>query len=121
MAGELNHDNIFKAETTSQTHLEDDEGVGDAAIIRMFEFSANPEAFKQRTPTKQELFNYHHKQIEITLWGDGMKIMEEVNPRVTISKNKRKYRIFVGAKPQRGHILTERPKTLAQIAHNKPQ
>lgn len=48
-----------------------------------------------------------------------MKIMDEVNPRVTISKNKKKYRIFVGARPQKGHILTEVPKTLAQIAHQK--
>ncbi len=115
-----NWNDISKVETTSETHLEDDKGYGEAAIIRMFEFAANPEAFKQHTPTKQELFNYHHKQIEITLWGDGMKVIPEVTPRVTISKNKKKYRIFVGAKPMKGHILQEQPKTLSQIAHAKP-
>lgn len=101
----------------SETHLEDDAGEGEAAIIRMFEYGANPLAFSQHTPTKQELFNYHHKQIEITLWSDGLKIIPEVNPTVTINKDGSKYRIFVGAKAQKGHILSERPKTLTEIAH----
>ena len=112
-------DDISKIETESETHLEDDVGYGDAAIIRMFEFAANPVAFKQHTPTKQELFNYHYKQIELALWADGMKVLPEVNPKVTISKNKKKYRIFIGAVPMKGHILQERPQTLSQIAHKK--
>lgn len=105
--------------TESETHLEDDQGTGDVAIIRMFEFKINPESFRQFKPTQQELFNSHYKGIETLLWRDGMKVMPEVNPRVTLSKNKKKYRIFVGAKPMKGHILRETPKTLSEIAHSK--
>lgn len=114
-----NWNDISQIDTQSQTHLEDDKGTGDAAIIRMFEFAANPEAFKQHTPTRQELFNYHHKQIEITLWGDGMKVIPEVPPRLTINKAKTKYRIFVGAKPMKGNLLPYQPQTLSQIANPK--
>ena len=117
--GETKWDDISKVETQSETHLEDDVGYGDAAIVRMFEFAVNPEAFQQYTPTRQELFNYHYKQIEIALWGDGLKVMPDVNPTINMSKDKTKYRIFVGAKPMKGHILTERPRTLSQIAHSK--
>lgn len=118
MEGELTQwDDISKVEAQSETHLEDDMGTGGAAIIRMFEFSANPEAFHQHTPTRQELFNYHYKGIETLLWADGLKVIPEVNPKITINKAKTKYRIFVGAVPQKGHILREQPQTLGQIAH----
>lgn len=105
--------------TESDVHLEDDLGKGDAAIIRMFEFAANPEAFRMQIPTKQELFNHHLKQIEIMLWGDGLKVMDDVDPKVTVNKAKDKYRIFIGAKPQKGHILREQPRTLSQLAKNQ--
>lgn len=116
---ETNWNDISKVEAKSETHLEDDAGVGDAAIIRMFEFGANPQAFKEHLPTKQELFNHHLKQIEITLWQDGMKIMTDVEPKLNINKAQTKYRIFVGAKPMKGHILSEKPQTLSQIVHSK--
>lgn len=109
------HANQVDAE--SQTHLEDDAGEGGAAIIRAFDFAANPEAFNKHQPTAQELFNHHLKGIEVMLWRDGMKVMTEVPPRLLFNKKKNKYRIFVGAAPQKGHILTQRPKTLSQIAH----
>jgi hypothetical protein len=103
-------------EAQSDTKLEDDKGGGGAAIIRMFEFGINFDAFKEHPPTKQELFNYHHKGIETMLWRDGMTVLPEVNPRVVVGKST--YRIFVGAKPMRGHILKEQPKTLTeQITH----
>lgn len=105
--------------TESETHLEDDKGNGDAAIIRMFEFKVNPEAFKAITPTEQELFASHERGIAALLWRDGMTPLESVTPRITFSKNKKKYRIFVGAKPAKGHLLMEQPKTLSQIANNK--
>lgn len=107
--------NASDLSTHSETHLEDDPGEGDAAIIRMFEFSANPEAFKLHQPTKQELFNNHYKHIEVILWRDGLKVMPEVNPKVTINKKKTKYRIFVGATPQKGHLLRETPQTLKEL------
>lgn len=111
---------ISKVEAESETHLEDDIGTGGAAVIRMFEFKANPQAFKQYTPTKQELFNSHYKFIESTLWMDGLKVIPEVNPTVTLNKRNTKYRIFVGAEPAKGHLLNVAPRTLSEIAHNKP-
>jgi len=109
-----------QGQAVSDTHLEDDVGSGTAIIIRAFDFQANPEAFKQYKPTKQELFNFHAKQIEVQLWADGLKVVPESNPRVTINKKKTKYRIYVGATPQQGHRLFEVPQTLTQIAHNEP-
>lgn len=114
-----NWDDVSQIKTTSTTPLEADVGYGHAAIIRCFEFAANPEVFKQHKPTKQELFNYHSKAIEIQLWGDGFNVMPDVSPKIVISKNKKKYRIFVGARPKEGMSVLERPKTLSQIAHNK--
>ena len=120
MAGTI-EDNISKIETQSTTHLEEDEGSGSPVIIRAFEYAANPEAFKQHVPTKQELFNYHHKQIEIALWADGFTVLDSINPKVMISRNKKKYRILVGAKPMKGRLVYTQPQTLSQIVHNEPR
>jgi hypothetical protein len=102
-------------EVTSDTKLEHDEGYGEAAIIRRFTFGINPVTFKQAPPTKQELFNSHLKGIEIALWRDGMKIMTEVEPKIGFEKST--YHIYVGARPMKGHMLTQRPQTLSEIAH----
>lgn len=110
------HD-VKDIEVQSQTKLESDEGHGNAAIIRTFVFGMNPQAFKEYQPTKQELFNSHHKGIEVALWKDGMKVMPEVNPRVLIEPEKMRYRIIVGAKPMKGHLLREKPMTLSELAH----
>ena len=109
------HYDLESLEVKSTTNLEEDEGGGGAAIIRMFEFGINPQAFKEYTPTRQELFNSHYKGIELALWKDGMKVIPEVNPRVVIAAGK--YQIFVGAQPMRGHILKEQPKTLSEQIH----
>ena len=109
----FSHD-LKSLEVQSQTHLEDDHGEGGAAIIRMFEFGINPQAFKEAQPTKQQLFNSHYKGIELALWRDGMKVMTEVNPRVLINDKTMTYQIFVGAQPMRGHILRETPRTLSE-------
>lgn len=111
-------DDVSKIEVTSQTQLSDDTGSGKKAIIRAFEFKANTAAFKAHTPTKQELLLYHQRGIEALLWADGFKVMEEVPPRVSISKNKKKYAIFIGAEPRAGMTVLEKPKTLSQIANN---
>lgn len=106
-------------EAKSATSLESDTGVGAAAVIRMFEFGANPEAFRQHTPTKQELFNAHYKGIEVMLWKDGLTVIPEVNPRIMLNEKGTKYRIWVGAKPAKGHILSQKPQTLSEIAHGR--
>lgn len=112
-------DDISKVETSSDTHLEDDLGSGDAVIIRVFEFSANPDVFKRHTPTKQELFNYHAKGIEVMLWQDGLTVVPEVAPRVVVNKKKTKYHIFVGAMPSKGHLLNVVPQTLTDVMAKK--
>ena len=114
----VNYD-VKSIETESQTKLEHDEGYGNAVIIRAFEFGVNPEAFKQHKPTKQELFNSHYRGIEVALWKDGMKVMPDVNPRITLAPEGNKYTIFVGAMPAKGHLLREEPKTLSQIVHGR--
>lgn len=111
------HYDLQNLEVQSQTHLEDDHGGGGSAIIRMFEFGMNPLAFSQHRPSKQELFNSHFKGIELALWRDGMKVIPEVNPRIIVDEKAGSYKIFVGAQPQKGHTLTEQPRTLSQQIH----
>lgn len=113
---DVNYD-VQSLEVQSETHLEDDDGSGGAAIVRCFEFGINPIAFQQAQPTKQDLFNSHFKGIEIALWKDGLKVMPEVNPKVVIDDKTMKYQIFVGAQPMRGHILREQPRLLKQLVH----
>lgn len=108
---------VDSVEAQSKTRLEDDPGIGNAAVIRMFEFGINPQAFKEAPPTRQDLFNAHLKGIEIALWKDGLKPIPEVNPRMTMDEKGGTYRIFIAASPMKGHILYELPQTLAQIAH----
>lgn len=111
------HYDLQNLEVKSDTHLEDDKGGGGAAIIRMFEFGANPQAFNEAKPTKQQLFNSHYKGIELALWRDGMKVIPEVNPRIIVDEKAGNYKIFVGAQPMKGHTLTEQPRTLAEQIH----
>lgn len=108
---------VSTIETQSKRHLEDDIGEGGAAIIRRFTFGMNLEEFKERRPTKQDIFNYHIKGIEVMLWRDGMKVMTEVEPRIMFDTKLARYSIFVGARPAKGHILREVPRTLTQVAH----
>ena len=106
---------VSKGEVHSDVHLEDDKGVGKAIVLRHFDFSANPEAFRAQTPSKQTLFNLHKNQIYAHLMSDGLSVFEEVSPKVMISKNKRFYRIIVAGLPfgmNKSHIPT-----LSEIAN----
>lgn len=114
---EGNKHDIESVETQSKTRLEDDKGYGNAAIIRCFEFAANKEAFEANPPSKQDLFNAHHKGIEIALWKDGLKVMPQVEPRLVLDTKTMRYQIFVGAVPMKGHTLQETPRTLTELAH----
>lgn len=111
------HYELKGVEAQSTTHLESDEGGGGSAVIRMFEFRMDPVAFQMAHPNTQDLFNAHHKGIEIALWRDGLKPMPEINPRVVMELSSGTYRIFVTAKPERGQLLSEQPKTLSQLIH----
>lgn len=108
-----------QGEVQSSTNLEDDLGEGAPVIIRTFFFKANPVAFRHHTPSSQELFNAHLKQIEVHLWTDGMKIMTDVTPKVSLSKKRDGYKIVVGAEPAKGFLLSQTPQTLTEIAHGK--
>jgi len=108
---------VQSIEAQSNIHLEDDEGHGGAAIVRMFEFGINPIAWKEMQPTKQDIFNSHYKGIEVALWKDGMKVMPDVNPKIVIDEKKLTYKIFVGAQPMKGHILNAKPRTLSELVH----
>jgi len=104
-------------EASSDTKLEMDEGYGQQMTIRCFEFATNPSAFKEHTPTAQELFNYHIKGIEMHLWADGWKISTDVSPRLVFEGTS--YKIFVPAVPQKGQRLLEDPKTLSELVHGR--
>lgn len=90
---------VTQGEVHSDIKLEDDDGTGKAVILRAFDFVASPTAFKHHVPTKQELFSAHQLQIEGALFADDLKIFEEVQPKVIISKNKKYYRIIVAGLP----------------------
>jgi hypothetical protein len=102
----------------SDTKLEQDTGVGQAVILRFFEFGANPEVFKQHKPTAQELFNSHMRGIEALLWKDGLRRFEGVEPRLMFSRDKSHYRFIIACEPSAGNVLTDKPKTLSQLLKN---
>lgn len=108
-----------QAQVESKTHLEDDEGSGEVAIIRQFKFKMDVDAFAKAPVSKQGLFNHHLKQIEIILWKDGMKVMPEVPPQLQIDAKKRQYTIIIGASIVKGNLLLggQKPKKLSEIAH----
>lgn len=114
----ISKDEVWNAKeiaVESETKITDDVGVGETVILRSFEFGVNPQAFQHKKPTSQEIFNSHLRGIESMLWADGLKPTDDVEPRLIFSKDKTHYRIFVAAKPMRGHILREKPKTLSEI------
>lgn len=108
---------VSSVETQSDTKLEHDTGEGFPVILRAFEFGVNLEAFKDHTPTMQELFNSHAKGIEMHLWRDGMILFDQVQPRIMFNKPKTKYKIFIAALPAGNNVLLETPQTLSQIAN----
>lgn len=114
---------VKQGEVHSDIKLEDDIGHGKAIVVRSFDFKANPQAFKERTPSKQELFNAHAKQIEIILWKDGLQVMPDVYPQLVLDKKRRGYRIIVGAEPMKGNIIMmndqDKLQTLSQAAHGR--
>lgn len=123
-SGAKAHDyDVKQGEVHSDIKLEADEGYGKTIVVRSFDFKANPLAFKERTPSKQELFNAHAKQIEIVLWKDGMKVMPDVKPQLILSKNRKFYRIVVGAEPEKGQLINsltlDKQQTLSQAAHGR--
>ena len=104
----------------SGTKLESDKGEGNPLVLRFFDFSANPLAFRDRLPTAQEIFNSHIRGIEMSLWKDGLLIETTLEPRLLLSKAKDHYRIIIGARYNRFKVLKEKPLTLHEIVSSKP-
>lgn len=96
-----------------------DEGKGKKMILRQFEFAFDPNMLqkirekKYPSPTKQELFNSNWKQIEITLWGDGLIAMKEVEPRIIVGK--KKYKIIVLCEARMGVVINDKVRTLQEV------
>lgn len=110
---------VTQGEVHSDTKLEDDIGTGRQIVIRSFDYKANPEAFRFSTPTKQELFDAHKRGIEEFLYRDGLVRVEEVAPKLIISKDKTGYRIIVGATNRMTEYFADKAQTLTDIAHGQ--
>lgn len=102
----------------SDTKIQEDKGTGQAIILRSFDFVANPDNFKARKPTAQELFASHLKGIEALLWGDGLKPFQEVQPRLLFSKDKKHYRFIIPCVVGLGQSLIEGTNTLSQLLNH---
>ena len=83
-----------------------DPGGGPVNVIRVFTFKMNPE--KKDFTNKQAIFSTHAKQIETILWGDGLRPLENVSPRVILNNKKGIYQIFVPCGASRGVIFSEK-------------
>ena len=105
-----------QVEAYSDTKISDDKGTGNPVVLRTFQFGVNPEAFKQHKPTAQELFESHRRGIEALLWQDGMAPFQEVQPRLTFSKNKKFYSFIIACLPR--EVLVDTPQTLSQLLTN---
>lgn len=95
-----------------------DAGQGKPYIIRRFEFSFNPQFVKDLKDGKtkldrQDLFNSNWRQIEITLWGDGLIVRKDIEPRVLIFN--KHYQIVLLCEPRLGTMVAEKPQTLQEI------
>ena len=82
-----------------------DPGGGPVNVIRVFHFKMNP-ANKDYS-NKQAIFSAHAKQIETILWGDGLRPLDSVQPRVIINSKKGSYKIFVPCGAAKGVIFSE--------------
>jgi hypothetical protein len=85
-----------------------DSGSGEAVVIRLFEFQFKPGI---KTPVKEELLTPEYlKQVDIQLWGDGLRRVME--PRTHITKEGCK--IFVPCVAATGQSHLEAPKLLQE-------
>ena len=104
-----------------------DEGKGVVRIVRQFEFRFDPVILreiadkKRPRPTEQELFNSNWNQIRITLWGDGLRAIEEADSPPKIVIGKYKYKIIIVCEPRLGVMVAEKPQTLQEILPGKPK
>lgn len=101
-------------EVRSDTHLEDDRGVGDPIYLKGFLFALNPEEFNKREYSAQEVFDMFSRGIESMLWTDGLSVDKDLAPTVTYKNQRTHVLITVWAKPR--HAILDKTKTLSEIA-----
>lgn len=99
----------------STTKIEEDKGTGQTIIMRFFEFSVNPQTFKDHKPTAQELFDSHRRGMEALLWSDGLTPHHILEPRLQFSKDKTRYRFVLTCIPSMGNVVNEKTQTLSEI------
>ena len=91
-----------------------DPGEGASNVIRQFTFKMNPDKIKEFPNYRQTIFNMHARQIAQVLWGDGLRPLDSVSPRVIISKKRGFYKIFVPCEAKRGVMFMDKPKNLSE-------
>lgn len=99
----------------------EDPSEGQQVSIRTFTFRINPAKRREiETISKQAIFNQHAKQITNVLWGDGLRPLEEVSPRVILNVKKGFYQIFIPCQAAKGVIWSskDKPKNLQEITRN---
>lgn len=90
-----------------------DQGIGKKVLIRIFEFTMNP-LLKNMPIDRQDLFNNHAKQIATILWGDGLRPLDSIPPRVILDREKNIYRIFVTCEAKTGTMFADKTRNLSE-------
>lgn len=103
----------------STTPLEADKGQGIEVILRFFDFAADPKVFAEHKPTAQELFDSHRNGITAMLWADGLSPLQEIEPRLILSKDHKIYRFVVSCVPSLGNTVVDKPRTLSELVSSK--
>ncbi len=81
-----------------------DSGTGKKLYIRNWIFAKNP-AYKGRKLSNQEVFNWHYREINRWMWGDGLQPYMDVAPKVTHTGNK--YIITIVCEPRLGVVAID--------------
>lgn len=102
----------YGADLNAESSRIEDAGTGNTVLIRIFDFKMNPGKFKDFPTDTQIIFNSHVRQIATTLWGDGLRPLEEVPPRVIINKKAHSYKIFVTCEAKRGLLFSQKDQPL---------
>lgn len=89
-----------------------DTGTGKNVVIREFTYKMNPQL--KDMPDRQALFNAHAKQISTLLWGDGLRPLENISPRVIINIKDHFYKIYVPCEGRLGNVFVDKPKNLSE-------
>lgn len=98
-----------------------DAGTGNKLILRFFDFEWNkgtkPEDITRAVNNKQEFFNNYARYIRDFLWKDGLKILENQDPKMIFSP--KGYRIAVVCQANSNTFIDQKGKTLQDIFKKK--